>query len=480
MAYLRNIIQLAAGLALATLISGCALMDAFDEPTPEVDRQELFGKAAGPQIPDLPAKKHEEMGDMHMSRGQHATALAHYQRAAAKDPENLGAALKHGYALLETDQVEQSLTVFNTVLDKQPEAAMAHAGAGMAYFRSGLSRQAEARLRRAVALDDSLWRAHNVLGIIHTRNHDPAAALDALQQARDLAPGHPQVLNNLGVAHMMAGDYQAAAKTLRQAARAGAVGEKTSNNLGVSLARLGRFDEALEAFMAAGDEARAYNNLGCALMLMDRHARAVAAFEKAMEAAPRFYVKAHENMRRARMAAGFQGGVVPRAPEAPASTPAAPRLPAEPARGQGPVKLQEHSRLQPLPGAQVVPASAVRETALRAEPRTLRRESRTLRRVQPIRPAPETSDGAPNHRAESANWGVHVSSWRTLDKASRRARDLESEGLRTSVSAVDLGERGVWYRVLAGRYPNRDAAIAKRPDVLEKLDMDKAFVFRIR
>ncbi|MFW5837332.1 MAG: tetratricopeptide repeat protein, partial [Desulfovibrionaceae bacterium] len=247
MSHLRNFIQFAAGLAVATLLSGCALMDAFDPERPgaeDLQRQKLLSQPAGREIPDLSASKHEELGDVYMSRGRRDMALAHYQRAAGKDPDNLGAALKHGYALLETDQVEQSLDVFNGVLSRQPEAAMAHAGAGMAYFRRGLDQQAKAHLRKAVALDGSLWRAHNVLGILLTRNQDPEAALDSLGKAHGLVPDHPQVLNNLGVARMMAGDYPGAADALQQAARAGAVGEKTYNNLGIALARQGRFDQA--------------------------------------------------------------------------------------------------------------------------------------------------------------------------------------------------------------------------------------------
>jgi Flp pilus assembly protein TadD len=453
---------------LAILLSGCALTDA-NQPRPDAklasSPQGVESQAKpGANVPDLSADKHEAMGDALMSRGQAHEALAHYERAAAKDPENLGAVLKYGYALLETDQAESALDVFNRALAMQPEAAMAQAGAGMAYFRRGLNRQAEAHLRKAVVLDGSLWRAYNVLGVILISEKQPQAAVEFLKKARTLAPDHPQALNNLGVAQMLVGDLQGAASSLHQAIRAGAVGEKTYNNLGIVLARLGRYDEALEAFMVAGDEAKAYNNLGCALMLAGRYTRALAVFEKAMEASPTFYVKASENMRRARMASDFQGGALAPLPES-APLPVSPSRHLRPMGPASSLPLQERSGLSRL--EQVIPASAVLEGRPPAE----------QARLFLPRPSPATFS-SPVHQGEA--WGVHVSSWRTLKKASHRVEVLESMGLPATVNSVDLKGKGHWFRVLVGPYPTHNLALADRPRVQDLLGLEHAYLFAIR
>jgi tetratricopeptide (TPR) repeat protein len=72
---------------------------------------------------------------------------------------------------------------------------------------------------------------------------------------------------------------------------------KIYNNMGLVLGKLGRYDEALEAFKKVGDEASAYNNLGCMYMAGRNYRAAIMAFQKAIEVNPRFYVKANENLK---------------------------------------------------------------------------------------------------------------------------------------------------------------------------------------
>ena len=74
------------------------------------------------------------------------------------------------------------------------------------------------------------------------------------------------------------------------------------NNLGAALAKLGRYDEALEAFKHGGDEAKAYNNLGVVYLGEKRYQEAIAAFEKAMQLSPSHYLKAGENLKIAQKA----------------------------------------------------------------------------------------------------------------------------------------------------------------------------------
>ncbi len=70
----------------------------------------------------------------------------------------------------------------------------------------------------------------------------------------------------------------------------------------MALGKLERYSDALNAFRRAGDDASAYNNLGMVYMGQGKYSEALAAFEKAIELKPTFYVKAHENSIRARAA----------------------------------------------------------------------------------------------------------------------------------------------------------------------------------
>jgi tetratricopeptide (TPR) repeat protein len=74
------------------------------------------------------------------------------------------------------------------------------------------------------------------------------------------------------------------------------------NNLGLVFSKIGRHEEAFEAFKKGKDEAGAYNNLGYVYMTEQSYAKAIEAFERAMELNPGFYEKANQNIQKAKAA----------------------------------------------------------------------------------------------------------------------------------------------------------------------------------
>jgi cell division septation protein DedD len=102
--------------------------------------------------------------------------------------------------------------------------------------------------------------------------------------------------NNMGVSHGLMGDHEAAVAAFRKALVCGPASRKIYNNLGLTLAKMGRYDEAWEAFALGGGEAEAHNNLGCVLLYRGEHEKARRSFEKALEASPTFYPRAVNNL----------------------------------------------------------------------------------------------------------------------------------------------------------------------------------------
>ena len=70
----------------------------------------------------------------------------------------------------------------------------------------------------------------------------------------------------------------------------------------MALSKLGRYQEALEAFRKGGNEAQAYNNLGCIYLEEGKFEKAITCFEKAIKINPAFYLRASENLKKARIA----------------------------------------------------------------------------------------------------------------------------------------------------------------------------------
>ena len=91
-----------------------------------------------------------------------------------------------------------------------------------------------------------------------------------------------------------------AVKAFSAALKVDGTNSRFYNNLALVLCKLERYQEGFEAFQKGGDEATAYYNLGCVYMMEGKNREAVAAFEKAIEMKPEFYVKAYENLKKAR------------------------------------------------------------------------------------------------------------------------------------------------------------------------------------
>src|SRR3989454_803015 len=81
----------------------------------------------------------------------------------------------------------------------------------------------------------------------------------------------------------------------------------------------------------------------------------------------------------------------------------------------------------------------------------------------PVRARPVAAAPAP--RVDSLAWTVQLAAYARLDKALGLADRLAADGVTPFVTPVALDDprgRAVWYRVLAGAFPTRDAALGGR------------------
>ncbi|MGE4194437.1 MAG: tetratricopeptide repeat protein [Pseudodesulfovibrio sp.] len=434
---------LIATIAIAALaLTGC-VNKSYDDKT--------FNEFAyGEETPGvkLTSAQHEQVGDGYVRRNKPEMALMHFNKAIEVDKTNLDARVKRGDLLVSQGLDEQALAEFNRVLEVDPDHAIANEAAGCVYFRAGLFTEAQAHLNKAVALNPLLWKAHNFLGIIHDRAGEYDEAATEFSAALELHQGNgvDEIYNNLGVVQIARKDYGEAVETFRLALKSGGVSARTYNNLGLALARLGRLDEALESFKYAGGEAKANNNLGYVLLTENRPAQAVPYFEAAIELSPSYYVKAADNLKRARLAARFQQNTIQTSGSTPnpllrPSFPDAKQNPGEPAASPA-------SAGSPTPSPDVVKASLEKPGS-----------------GDEVISLPKT-------------YGLHVSSWRDHESAFAHCETLRKQGFETWINQVDLGEKGVWYRVLVGRFATIEEAKAERPDVLAVLNLDSAPVFQ--
>ncbi|QGY38856.1 tetratricopeptide repeat protein [Pseudodesulfovibrio cashew] len=434
---MKKLIVIATVMLLLAGMAGCAAKSKEDPSFKEF----AYGKDEG--IP-LSAEQHEQVGDGLLRRGQDEMAFMHYAKAAELDEENLDVRVKKADLLCRKGLDEQALAEYIKVLEKDADHAVANGAAGAIYFRAGLYNEARTHLEKSVRLNPMLWKSYNYLGILDDKDGHYEMAADNFAKAIDLHRGNntAEIYNNLGVVHIARKQYGMAVDAFRRALKTGGASARTYNNLGLALTRLGRLDEALEAFKYAGGDSKANNNLGYVLLTDNQPEKAVAYFEKAIELSPSFYVKAADNLKRARLAARFK--------EANDTIQTS---------GSTPNPLLHES----FPDSEQNPGEPAASPASAGSP------SVGFKKISHVQ-------GSGDHIL-TETYGLHVGSYKDHKRAFTHCEQLRKQGFSTWINQIDLGDKGIWYRVLVGEFPTIKAAQTARPDVLAVLGLDRATVY---
>ena len=76
---------------------------------------------------------------------------------------------------------------------------------------------------------------------------------------------------------------------------------------------------------------------------------------------------------------------------------------------------------------------------------------------------------------------IHFSSMKDRESATKEAQKLGAAlGVPAHAVEVDLGEKGIWYRVVIGEFADVDAARAFRADLEAKKTPGMGFVYEMR
>ena len=102
-----------------------------------------------------------------------------------------------------------------------------------------------------------------------------------------------------------------------------------------------------------------------------------------------------------------------------------------------------------------------------------------------VRPAPvrQSRDGLVVTRDRAGRpevWSIHFTSYRDRASAERDLKRVERLAGRPGyVAEVDLGEKGLWYRVMAGEFPSAQEAKSAREELVAKGTPDLGWVYRV-
>jgi Flp pilus assembly protein TadD len=233
----------------------------------------------------------EAQGDAMASQGAVWSAMNQYRLALRTAQGKAKVRLQGKIAGLDLrlGRFEVARDGFAKLTAAHPQQAVFWQGLGLAEMGRNDIAAAQKALTKAVRLDPSLWRAQNLLGVIHNRNQRPKQAQRAFRAALQARPGNPALYNNLALSQMMLDDYTGAEASLRRALALNPEHRLAANNLGLLLMRQGRREEAFQVFAQAVGVAQAHNNLGVILAWQGQPRQAQAQFQLAMQSLPRYY-----------------------------------------------------------------------------------------------------------------------------------------------------------------------------------------------
>lgn len=263
-------------------VAGCALGTSDNS---EVTVADLLNR----NLPDINAVK------ALIDNGQLQAARDALQQLRTKQPENLEAAFLLGEVLLRLHDPATALGHYEAAAalpEKRPSALQ---GAGIALLQLGRPDEAAAKLQEATAADASLWRAFNALGRIYDSRHDWAAAESAYRSAIAASPKQAILFNNLGMSYLMQHRFDEAVAQFREAVALDPGLKVAATNIRMAYALQGRYVEAL-AGVPEKELPDELNNVGYAAMLRGEYDVARAYLSRAIEMSPAYHRQASANL----------------------------------------------------------------------------------------------------------------------------------------------------------------------------------------
>lgn len=143
-----------------------------------------------------------------MARARPSAARDDYEAALALDEARSDSRYNLGLALLQLQQPQRALAVFDALLARHPDDAQAHLQRGNAWLDLRRFPEARGAYRRSLDLDPRQADGWHNLGVVCQELREPDAAAGAFAQALQLDPGQPLLPGKLLHARMQACDWR--------------------------------------------------------------------------------------------------------------------------------------------------------------------------------------------------------------------------------------------------------------------------------
>jgi len=238
----------------------------------------------------LKAEKAAQSGKMDL-------AQLYYIKAYDLEPTNVQVLQKMADLYTELKKYDLAEVGLKLILKQQPNNLKTTEQYGLLLIKLRNYPEAKENLGRVIAMQQS-WSAYNGLGIIATLQGDYLKAEDFFKKADGILPNSPELLNNIGFALYSADKLAEAAPYYIKALQINPGFKKAIYNYALLQARLSNYEQAHIAFAKVSSPAEASNNTGYIAMMNGDYVEANNYLQEAINASPRFYKKANDNLMR--------------------------------------------------------------------------------------------------------------------------------------------------------------------------------------
>lgn len=213
------------------------------------------------------------------------------------------AVFRQAFHLHQQGKLTEAEALYRTVLEADPDSAVAHHNLGTLLAQRNRSDEAIAHFEKAIAIrpdsTESRNNLANALARLNRLDQSIAQLEKVLELSRRQAEPYLRACYNLGVSLQALGRHESAIPHYRRAIAINPDYAEAHNALADALMKCNRPEEALAHYQRVAvirpDLAQAQNNLGVALHALNRETEAIAHFTKAIEIKPD-YADAHGNL----------------------------------------------------------------------------------------------------------------------------------------------------------------------------------------
>lgn len=304
----RSLTKLALVLVLALLLSSCLKKDdspsiaaASDPTTKQAETNNPFKKLRSNRADKdgLPPDRLEALADVALEYGDYESSIVNFMEVLKREPNRYDLHYKVGAIFLLAGQLAAAREELALVLVHRPDMLQAHEALGLVFLQEKKYPLAVDEFQLVLHQDSARPKTRHLLGVTYLESGQPAKAVEELKRALELDRRQLASIVSLAQAYTELKDYKQAIACVKQGLAQDPNNEKLNYQLGMDLAAEKRYNEALEAFMKAGDEAQAYNNIGVHYFVAGQYEDAAKCFQRAIELRPTFYDEAKTNLQRA-------------------------------------------------------------------------------------------------------------------------------------------------------------------------------------